>query len=384
MGKAIMKDTQAFKRPIILEEGTYSEADLQALQSGQKLWSIKDIYQDQLAEYFEITHPDKRLSPEFENLVAEFIAAEGSRGGSWVYLPWSGELVHMVPEERLFALRTNRNRNLITHEDQTRLKDFSVGVVGLSVGAGIAYCLAHSGISSKMHLAEMDVLETANMNRLRAGVHQIGEPKIELAARAIYELNPYANLELFPDGLHNDNLDKFFDQAGGIKLVFDEIDDFKMKIKIRMAARDRGIPVIMLTSLGDNILVDVERYDLDKSTQLFNGLLGDLPEEILSSEISEREKVKYAMQIVGVEHIPTAALASLLEINRNLVGRPQLASTITMDGGLSAFLVRQLALKADLPSGRSYLSVGTALGLDIADDQKLRQDVVSKLNNLIS
>jgi len=154
------------------------------------------------------------------------------------------------------------------------------------------------------------------------------------------------------------------------QLIFEVIDDFKMKVRLRIEARKARIPVIMPTNLGDNILVDVERYDLDPSLPLFNGLIGDTPEKILQSEITETEKVEFVIKITGREHIPARALQTLYEINRTLVGRPQLYSTVTVGGGLASYLARRFLLGKFLPSGRQFLSFDQALHYqqDEADD----------------
>ena len=45
--------------------------------------------------------------------------------------------------------------------------------------------------------------------RVRAGIHELGLLKTVLAARQIYETNPYAQVTLFHAGLTPENLDDF-------------------------------------------------------------------------------------------------------------------------------------------------------------------------------
>jgi ThiF family len=368
--------------PIILHEGQFTAADIESLRSEHKIiWQEIDIYSQQLFEIFEVEHPGS--SSETEN--AEHYINEQPKGelaGAWVYYPWSGVLLHCLGEKSLFRLRTNRNKNLILVEEQEKLYDICVGVFGLSVGNNIALTLAYSGMARGFKLAEFDSLSTTNLNRLRAGLHQVGMPKINIAIQQIYEINPYAQISTFENGVNDSNIDQFFGDPMP-SIVFDEMDDFQMKIKLRIKAREHGVPVIMLTSLGDNILIDVERYDLDKSLELFNGLLGSTPEEILHTEIGEKEKIKYAIDLVGAEYIPARALESLFEINNSLVGRPQLAGTIAVDGGIASFLVRRLILGNDLPSKRCYLSFEDALGLTSTEDSTRKEEAIKKLNLML-
>lgn len=336
--------------------------DLERFKKNNPVWKVGDIYESQLNELFEVTHPHLIHSPSFKKIRSEFVNKKRN-DGNWIYFPWSGYLIHIVNEKDYYLLRTNRNRNLIKTDEQQKLKNFTVGMVGLSVGGNIAVSLAYQGIADSMKLADFDSLETTNLNRVRAGIHQIGLPKTVLIAQQIYEINPYANLKLYPNGLTKENLDDFVSGKPKVKLIFEIIDGFEMKIRLRLKAKSKGIAVVMLTNLGDSILVDTERYDLDRKLLLFNGLLGKIPEEILGKPISESDKIKYAAEIVGKENIPQRALQSLSEINKTLVGRPQLSSTVIAASGIASFLTRRLALGQSLPSGRQLISLDKILNL---------------------
>ncbi len=371
-------------KPICLYQNNYTTDDLAKLKKNP-IWHIVDIFVMQLGELFDINHPELRMTSDYQAVKEAFIdeqsGAEPDLKGNWLYFPWSGSLIHTVNSESYHRLRTNRNQLLITIEEQQKLSSYRVGVTGLSVGNSIAISLAYSGVN-RFKLAEFDTLETANLNRLRSGIHKLGQPKLDVTMQQLYEINPYAEIEAWPNGLHAGDVRTFFTGERPLNAVFDEIDDFEMKIRLRIAAKAAKIPVIMLTSLGDSILVDVERYDLDNDLQLFNGLLGDLPEEVLRTKIGEKEKVKYAMQIVGSGYIPTRALASLLQINQTLVGRPQLYGTIAVDGGLATYLVRRLALGLSLPSGRSHVAFDKILQLSPINDEG-RKDILGQLNKVI-
>lgn len=372
MGKEIV--------PTILKEGVYKTGEVESLKQIEGV-KIIDLYKQQLEELFEIDNPELLLSSDFKKKRQTFVAQKQSGNsdvkGSWVYFPWSNILIHTVDEVSYFRLRTNRNKNLITAAEQDKLYSAKVGITGLSVGNSIATSLAYSGIGA-FHLADFDDLETANLNRMRAGLQDIGKSKLDITTEQIYEIDPYANIETWPSGLKEKDLEGFLNNGGGLDVVFDEIDDFEMKIRLRLAARKAQIPVLMFTSLGDNILVDIERYDLEPDMEIFGGLIGDVPEDILNSEIGEKEKIKYAMKTVGIEHIPTRALGSLLEINKTLVGRPQLYGTVAADGGLAAYIVKRLILGWDLPSGRHYIPFSGLFGLSRGPEDN-REEILTKL-----
>lgn len=321
-------------KPIIVPE-----VNLENFKQEHKIWRICEIYESQRQELAKIKKGGESKPPS-----------------NWVYYPWCGELVHLLAEDDYFLLRTNRNRNLITEAEQKKLYDFPVAVVGLSVGNAIALALASGGFSKTMKLSDRDRLETSNLNRVRAAARDVNVSKVELTARQIYEINPYADLRLFPDGLDDDNISNFVAGGPKPKLIFEEIDDFKMKIKIRLAARADQVPIIMLTNLGDTVLIDVERYDLDPQTGIFNGRVDKkIINEILSGSINSEDEKRYAVQIVGKENVPPRALESLPEIGKTLAGRPQLGGTIAAAGGLATYLARKIALSESLPSGRSLI-----------------------------
>ncbi len=220
------------------------------------------------------------------------------------------------------------------------------------------------------------------MNRLRENLSSVGEPKVDLVAQHIYELNPFANIHTFNEGLNEANLDKFFAEPK-LNVVIDEIDDFKMKVKLRLNAKKHSIPLLMFTSLGDNILIDIERYDLDPELQIFHGLLGKLTDEIINkTEITKDDERRYAVFLIGQEYIPTRALASLPEMGQSLVGRPQLYSTVAVDGGLAAYVARQIILNDKPESGRYFVKFAELFKLtnsDFADDSE-RENILKKLH----
>lgn len=348
-----------FIKPFILYENKNSVSDLETLKKDYPIWKLNDVYENQLKEFFEILHPSSKFSSDYSQRLVEFIKKKNQSSkmlsGNWIYFPWSGELVHTLNEDDYFALRTNRNRNLIIEEEQKKLSIFTVGIAGLSIGSQIALNLAYLGMSNSMHLADYDILETTNLNRVQVKLSDIGFSKIELASRQIYDINPYAELLLWSNGLNKININNFICAHPIPRLIFEAIDDFEMKIRIRLVARKAGIPVIMLTNLGDQLLVDVERYDIDKNLPIFNGFIGNLDKEILKQPLTEEARVRYAKELVSVQNIPKKALDSLLEINKTLVGRPQLMSTVAIGAGAAAYLAKRIALGEMVPSGRKLV-----------------------------
>lgn len=347
-------------KPKILLPGKYTAEDVDKIRSMAEDQVI-DIVEKQLAELFKVKNPNKKDSTELE----QFISSFDQQNVAWVFYPWSRKLLRCVGPDELLMLRTNRNKQLIENEEQQKLSRSIVGIAGMSVGSGIAIGLAYSGISREIKIADHDEVDTSNLNRLRESLINVGKPKVDVAAQHIYELDPFAQVHIFDEGINMKNIDNFF-ASPDLDVVVDEIDDFKMKIQLRLHAKKYGIPLIMFTNLGDNMLVDIERYDQDKEQRIFNGLLNNEQEKsILSNdEITEEDEKRYAVQLVGSDYIPTKALDSVTQIGKKLVGRPQLYSTVTVDGGFASYLIRSIILGKPVKSGRYFIKFAELFDVD--------------------
>jgi len=276
--------------------------------------------------------------------------------GSWVYFPWSNRLIHVLDQEDFEALRTIRNRDLITSEEQPKLFNFEVACFGMSVGSASAQALAITGISRRIKLVDGAVISGSNLNRILTGVASIGKGKAQVMAEQIYEMNPYATVATF-DKVDAENIGNIFDKPWPIKLAIDEIDDIEMKVRIRAEARKRRIPVLMATEIGDTVILDVERYDLEPNRALFHGAVPGI-EALLEKKIENyREWTKHATNIIDPGNMSIKMQKSLLKIGTNIVTHPQLGSTVMMTGGVLAFAVKNIALGHSLYSGRYIISL---------------------------
>ena len=279
------------------------------------------------------------------------LAAEPCR---WAYYPWRRAVVAVLGPLGFRAVRLDRNRNVVTADEQSRLGELRIGVVGLSAGHVIAHTLAAQGLCGALRLADFDHLELSNLNRVPATVFDIGLNKAEVAARRIAELDPYLPVEIMDAGLTLDTVEQFLD---GLNIVVEECDSLDMKVIVRERARARGIPVLMATS--DRGLVDVERFDLEPQRPILHGLLGDLDTALLSG-MSSAEKVPHLVRLLEAEHLSGRLLASVVEIDRTLSTWPQVSGDVVLGATVIAEAVRRIGLGEDLRSGRTRLDVGLA------------------------
>ena len=69
--------------------------------------------------------------------------------------------------------------------------------------------ILHTGGAKNWKLADFDLLSGSNINRIRTVFKNIDIRKTEIAAREIYEVDPYSTIELFSNGVTEDNLEDF-------------------------------------------------------------------------------------------------------------------------------------------------------------------------------
>jgi molybdopterin/thiamine biosynthesis adenylyltransferase len=300
-----------------------------------------DHHHEQLEELRRLRPPP---SPE--------LIAEPCR---WVYYPWRRTVVAVLAPQAFRAVRLDRNRNMITTEEQTRLGALRIGVAGLSVGHVIAHTLAAQGLCGELRLADFDRLELSNLNRVPATVLDLGLNKAEVAARRIAELDPYVRVRVLNVGLTAETVDEFLD---GLDIVVEECDSLDMKVILREGARARRIPVLMATS--DRGLVDVERFDLERQRPILHGLLGDLDFARLSG-MSSREMIPHLLRFLEAEQLSPRLAASAVEIDRTLSTWPQVFGDVVLGATAIAEAVRRIGLGEDLRSGRTRFDIGSAL-----------------------
>jgi len=112
------------------------------------------------------------------------------------------------------------------------------------------------------------------------------------------------------------------------------------------------IPVLMATSNGDSIIVDIERYDLNSKLKIFNGRISDNPEDYRFNDYSDW--LKLANRIVDNQILSPKMKKIIPKIGKTLAGVPQLSTTVNFGGIILSKIIRDIASnKMSHKSGRS-------------------------------
>jgi molybdopterin/thiamine biosynthesis adenylyltransferase len=345
-------------RPLVLRRSEPADREmLEILQADAARVDVHDTFRQQLEGLIKSRRPKR--PPTRHELDVEVLRYTGDRSladvGVWVYYPWRRSLVHLLDESDFIDLRTSRNRYKITNEEQAFLRRQKVGIVGLSVGAQVALTMASERTCGELRLADFDVLELSNLNRLREGVFNLGVAKTTLAARSIAELDPFLKVVCYPQGVTRDNLDDFLLGDGRLDVLVEECDGLAVKLECRRRARELGIPVVM--EANDRATLDIERFDREPGRPVLHGLLEGLDLSRVGELRTNEEKVPYLMPMVGEATMSDKLRASLLEVGESIETWPQLASDVAVGAGLVTNVVRRIALGQLNDSGRYFVDL---------------------------
>jgi molybdopterin/thiamine biosynthesis adenylyltransferase len=258
----------------------------------------------------------------------------------------------LLPESAFIEVRTNRNNNRIMPIERDVLSTKSVGVVGLSVGQSFAMSVAMERGAGRIKIADFDTLELSNVNRIRTGVHQLGQPKWLITAREIAEIDPFLRVEVFPEGVNEDNIDAFLD---GLDLICDACDDLATKAALRLNARARRLPVIMDTS--DRGMLDVERYD--QPEKIASGYLhGRIDEASMDMFLQCKAWTTEALHaFVDLDNVSERGRASIPLLGQELLAWPQVYTEVASGGAFAAQAARRILLDQFMPDVRLYINL---------------------------
>jgi len=125
---------------------------------------------------------------------------------------------------------------------QLRLKAAKVAVVGAGgIGAGAIPALTGAGIGH-LTIIDDDRVELSNLQRQPLyAASQVGERKVDLAARFVGKRNPHVECRTIADRIEGDNAEAML---SGHDLIIDGTDNFATRLVVSDAAVRLGVPLI--------------------------------------------------------------------------------------------------------------------------------------------
>ena len=334
--------------------------------------SKKDLFNKLLKELYKVRNPHLDFKQDiFQNLKNQV----SSQVKKETIL--KGRKDTFLPKKAFLDLTTSRNKNLIFPDEQDVLRKTVVAFFGLSVGSHAAITWAMLARPDAIKIADYDRIDATNLNRIQALWNDLGVRKVDYVEDRIIGMNPYTKIYKHVER-DASKIEPFIRDNTGADLIVDEVDNLHAKIILRRIARDRKIPIITVADVGDNVIMNIERYDLDVNTVPF---LGRLSQEDIYTILQTNDEVilrKMIIKLVGLKGNSERMSKSLFAINGSISTWPQLGATATIAGGLITTTIKKIILGEKVISGRYYLSLDDLL----VSDYKLEKNI-KKRNTLI-
>ena len=151
-----------------------------------------------------------------------------------------------------------RTELLLGSDRIERLRNARVLVVGLG-GAYAAEAIARAGVGT-MTIADADAVSESNINRQLPALHStVGEPKAEVMARRLLDINPGLRLTVAQRYIRDEETETLLDE--GFDYVVDAIDTLSPKAGLIRSCLERDIPVV--SSMGAGAKTDPTRVRIE-------------------------------------------------------------------------------------------------------------------------
>lgn len=154
----------------------------------------------------------------------------------------------------------DRTRLLIGQEGLNRLQKAHVLIAGVGgVGSFAAEALARAGVG-RLTLLDSDTVDVTNLNRqIHATQHTIGQPKVQVMAKRIADINPDIQVHCLQEFLLDDNVEALLGDTP-YDYIIDAVDTVTAKLALILYARAHNIPVI--SSMGTANKLDAAKFEV--------------------------------------------------------------------------------------------------------------------------
>jgi molybdopterin/thiamine biosynthesis adenylyltransferase len=347
-------------------------------RSGKVKFVADDAYFKEIAKIRNPHISDEKLIEELERGVRRKM-----KEGFAIYFPWK-EVVCCVPSQKIFfELTTARNKHLVKVDEQNKLRNTVVSFFGMSVGSQAALTWMLESRADQIKIVDPDTIDPSNLNRVRFGVDIVGHNKVDVTEEGLFEINPFAKVYKFKSS-ETSKIKNIVIEEPMTNIIVEEIDDVEAKFELRKIAKDKKLPLVSAADVGDNVVLDVERYDVDSKVQPFLGRLPGI-EKVNFSKLSRPELIKLIIKLVGFEADADRIPDSLMAMGGSLRTWPQLGATATIAGGIVATAVKKIILGENVKSGRYIFSLDEILNADFDSSENVlaRSKKIDKINYLL-
>ncbi|MGN4422395.1 HesA/MoeB/ThiF family protein [Bacillus cereus group sp. MYBK30-1] len=146
--------------------------------------------------------------------------------------------------QNIYEESFTRNIGVISVEEQEKLKNSRVTVVGAGGVGGITLIqLARMGVGS-LHVIDQDIFETSNINRqMLSSISKLGQQKAAVALEVLQDINPSLQIEITKEFVTEDNALGLLTKTD---VIIDATDNLVARVIIHRTAQTLGIPSIWI------------------------------------------------------------------------------------------------------------------------------------------
>ncbi|MBR5222692.1 MAG: tRNA threonylcarbamoyladenosine dehydratase [Clostridia bacterium] len=153
----------------------------------------------------------------------------------------------------------SRTENLIGANALEKLKKCHIAVFGVGgVGGFVVEALARAGVGT-IDLIDSDCVDITNLNRQIIALHStIGKQKVTVMRDRVLDINPNANVNIFPLLFLPENSSQF--DFSKYDYVIDAVDNVTAKIELVVKCQEAGTPII--ASMGTGNKLDPTKFEI--------------------------------------------------------------------------------------------------------------------------
>ena len=139
-------------------------------------------------------------------------------------------------------LRYSRNKELISEEEQNKLSNSTVAVIGLGgLGGHISEQLSRLGIG-RLILIDADKVDESNLNRqLFATEKNVGQLKAEAAKERLSNVNSSIDYKCYSEYFDETNAEKIL---CGVDIVIDAVDNIETRFVLQKVCKKLNVPMV--------------------------------------------------------------------------------------------------------------------------------------------
>jgi len=273
-----------------------------------------------------------------------------------------------VTEEEFYEMLWFRSSMVFTDKEKDLIKNARVGVIGVGGTGGIASEQLVRGGVSNITLVDPDIFELTNINRQHfCTISTIGMKKVEAGKKRLLDVNPFANIKTFDEGINRENAREI---VSGVDIIIDASDNKSAHYPLHRVAKELKVPVISRSHKVPNFtfgakanLWDYREDGVSTREEDENSPTASIPlEDITNEQFKEKDRKvhdefnevyrkifnsKYANKLLLSENTPPEGFFKEYEKGRdNLVQGTNWGPAVTITGTFFAIVAINLIIDA--------------------------------------